>query len=92
MKLYFATYKRQVNRDGVWRDTSYCNQKIVVFAKNMKKAKKKIDYCLSKVEKGDYRAVLNGEIIEAYGVDILRGFEDSLYICPIEKEEVESDE
>lgn len=91
MKLYFATYTRQVKRGGVWRDTSYCNQKIVVFAKNKKKAKKKIDYCLSKVEKGDYRAVLNDEITEAYGIDLEYGFEDALYINPIKKEEVQDE-
>lgn len=85
LNLYYAYYKRQhYDKDSCqWYDTWYSHQGIVVIASNYDDAKMKIEKCLSKVEKEDYRAVLVSDITECIGLDIRYGFEDSLDVNPI---------
>lgn len=85
LNLYYAYYKRQhYDKDsGQWNDTWYNRQGIVVIANNYDDAKMKIEECLSRVEKKDYRAVLVNDITECIGLDIRYGFEDSLDVNPI---------
>lgn len=85
VNFYHAYYKRQYyDKDsGQWNDTWYNHQGIFVIANNYDDAKMKIEKCLSRVEKKDYRAVLISDIIESIGLDIRYGFEDSLEVNPI---------
>ena len=85
MNFYHAYYKRQY-WDEVsfqWKDTYYNRQGIVVIASNFDDAKIKIEKCLLKVEKENYRAVLVGDIVECIGLDMRQGFDDSFNVCPI---------
>ena len=85
MNFYHAYYKRQY-WDEVsfqWKDTYYNHQGIVVIASNFDDAKIKIEKCLLKVEKENYRAVLVGDIVECIGLDMRQGFDDSFNVCPI---------
>lgn len=85
VNLYYAYYKRQRwDKDNCkWEDTWYNRQGIVVIANSYDDAKVKVEKCLSKVEKENYRAVLVGNITECIGLDIRYGFEDSLDVNPI---------
>ena len=85
MNFYHAYYKRQY-WDEVsfqWKDTYYNRQGIVVIASNFDDAKIKIEKCLLKVEKENYRAVLVSDIVECIGLDMRQGFDDSFNVCPI---------
>ena len=85
MNFYHVYYKRQ-NWDTVrcqWKDTYYNRQGIVVIASNFDDAKIKIEKCLLKVEKENYRAVLVDDIVECIGLDMRQGFDDSFNVCPI---------
>lgn len=83
--LYHAYYKVQHydKEDGVWYDTYYQEQSIVVFAISYAEAKLKIEKCLTDVEKGCCRAVLNGDIVKCIGLDMRHGFEDAFEVQPI---------
>ena len=85
MNFYHVYYKRQCwDKDNAqWKDTYYNHQGIVVIASNFDDAKIKIEKCLLKVEKENYRAVLVGDIIECIGLDMRQGFDDSFNVCPI---------
>ena len=85
INLYYAYYKRQRwdKDDCQWHDTWYNHQGIVVIANSYDDAKMKVEKCLSKVEKENYRAVLVSDITECIGLDIRYGFEDSLDVNPI---------
>lgn len=83
--FYHAYYKKQY-RDkttGFWMDTRYNHQSIFVIAINYSDAKLKIEKCLKKLEKDDYRAILNSDIAECIGFDGSYGFEDSFCVTPI---------
>ena len=54
-----------------------------MIASNFDDAKIKIEKCLLKVEKENYRAVLVGDIVECVGLDMRHGFDDSFNVCPI---------
>lgn len=84
MDFYMMVYKRQLLKEGIWVDTDYQNQKIVVIAASHDEAREKIEYCLKKVESGTYRAVQINNIIKCVGLDLRYGFEDSFYISKIE--------
>lgn len=61
MELYMATYKRQYYEDGEWKDSLFCNQKIIVLANSKEEAEWKVQTLLPNVEviHGDrYRAEL----------------------------------
>lgn len=85
MNFYHVYYKRQYrNGDkGVWEDTFYNHQGIVVIANDYNEAKSKIEKCLAKVEDGNHRAVLTNDIVKCIGLDIRHGFEWSLEVNPI---------
>lgn len=85
MNFYHVYYKRQYwDKDNAqWEDTYYNHQGIVVIASNFDDAKIKIEKCLLKVEKENYRAVLVGDIVECVGLDMRQGFDDSFNVCPI---------
>ena len=85
MNFYHVYYKRQLwdEDDAQWKDTWYNRQGIVVIASNFEDAKIKIEKCLLKVEKENYRAVLVGDIVECIGLDMRHGFDDSFNVCPI---------
>ena len=88
MNFYHAYYKRQhYDKDKkLWYDTFYDNQGIVVIANNYDEAKSKVEKCLTKVERGEYRAVLVGDIVECIGLDRRFGFEWSFEVYPITNE------
>lgn len=85
MNFYHAYYKRQLwdEDNAQWKDTYYNRQGIVVIASNFDDAKIKIEKCLLKVEKENYRAVLVSDIVECIGLDMRQGFDGSFYVCPI---------
>ena len=85
MNFYHVYYKRQLwdEDNAQWEDTYYNRQGIVVIASNFDDAKIKIEKCLLKVEKENYRAVLVSDIVECIGLDMRQGFDDSFNVCPI---------
>ena len=85
MNFYHVYYKRQLwdEDNAQWEDTYYNRQGIVVIASNFDDAKIKIEKCLLKVEKENYRAVLVGDILECVGLDMRQGFDDSFNVRPI---------
>lgn len=85
MNFYHVYYKRQLwdEDDAQWKDTWYNRQGIVVIASNFDDAKIKIEKCLLKVEKENYRAVLVGDIVECIGLDMRHSFDGSFCVCPI---------
>ena len=85
MNFYHAHYKKQYynNNEGLWRNTSYNNQGIIVIANSYEEAKEKIEKCLTQVEVGRYRAVLVSDVVECIGLDRRYGFEDSFSVIPI---------
>ena len=85
MNFYHAYYKRQLwdEDNAQWKDTYYNRQGIVVIASNFDDAKIKIEKCLLKVEKENYRAVLVCDIVECVGLDMRQGFDDSFNVRPI---------
>lgn len=85
MNFYHAYYKRQLwdEDNAQWKDTWYNRQGIVVIASNFDDAKIKIEKCLLKVEKENYRAVLVSDIVECIGLDMRQGFDGSFYVSPI---------
>ena len=85
MNFYHVYYKRQLwdEDNAQWKDTYYNRQGIVVIASNFDDAKIKIEKCLLKVEKENYRAVLVDDIVECIGLDMRQGFDDSFNVCPI---------
>ena len=85
MNFYHAYYERQLwdEDNAQWKDTWYNRQGLVVIASNFDDAKIKIEKCLLKVEKENYRAVLVGDIVECIGLDMRQGFDDSFNVCPI---------
>lgn len=89
MNFYHAYYKRQY-RDkttGLWCDTRYRRQGIIVIAATLVDAKSKIEKCLSKVEYGDYRAILVSDVVECIGLDRRWGFEGAFEVYPIVESE-----
>ena len=85
MNFYHVYYKRQLwdEDNAQWEDTYYNRQGIVVIASNFDDAKIKIEKCLLKVEKENYRAVLVSDIVECIGLNMRQGFDDSFNVCPI---------
>lgn len=84
MNFYHAYYMRQYydKDEKIWKDTCYRSQGIIVIADNYNEAKSKIEACLTKVEAGEYRAILVSDIIECIGLDRRHGY-DSFYVNPI---------
>lgn len=89
MNFYHAYYKRQFRDEatGSWYDTHYTLQGIIVIADTLDDAKSKIEKCLSKVEHGRYRAILNSDVVECIGLDRRHGFEDTFDLYPIMESE-----
>lgn len=85
MNLYHAYYKRQYfdKETKCWMDTYYTCQGIVVLADCYESAKIKVEECITKAERGNFRAVLVSDVEECLGLDIRHAFEDSLDINPI---------
>lgn len=89
MNFYHAYYKRQFLDEGtgLWHDTYYNRQGIIVIADALDDAKTKVEKCLSKVEYGDYRAVLVGDVVECIGLDRRWGFGGTFEVYPIMESE-----
>lgn len=93
MNFYHAYYKRQYRDEttGAWKDTYYDTQGIIVIADTLGNAKSKIEKCLpkveSKVEYGDYRAVLVSDVVECIGLDRRWGFGGAFEVYPIVESE-----
>ena len=85
MNFYHAYYKRQYYKEDeeIWKDTCYNRQGIVVIADNYEEAKSKVMMCLKKVETGEYRAVLVGDVAECIGLDRRHGYDFSFDLDPI---------
>lgn len=89
MNFYHAYYKRQIRDEEVvsWRDTYYATQGIIVIADTLDDAKSKIEKCLSKVERGCYRAILVSDVVECIGLDRRHGFDGEFNLQPIVESE-----
>lgn len=82
--FYWITYKKQFNRSGVWEDTAYKNQQIIVIANDYNFAKQQIITALKTLENKDYRAFLTSRIKKGYVLYVSEGFEGSTHIYPFE--------
>ena len=93
MNFYHAYYKRQCYEEsvGIWKDTGYKRQGIVVIANDYNEAVSKIYKCLEKAEDdtnackyntNKYRAKLI-KITECIGLNVREGFESGSDISPI---------
>ena len=85
MNFYHAYYKRQYydKNEKLWKDTCYNRQGIVVIADNYDEAKSKVEKCLTKVEVGEYRAILVSDIVECIGLNRKHGYDWSFDLDPI---------
>ena len=85
MNFYHAYYKRQFRDEttGSWCDTYYDCQGIIVIAGTLDDAKLKIEKCLSKVEYGNYRAILVSDVVECIGLDRRWGFDGAFEVYPV---------
>lgn len=85
MDFYHAYYKRQIRDEttGLWRDTCYVHQGIIVIADTDDDARLKIEKCLSEVERYETRAILNSDVTKCIGLDLRHGFDWSFEVHPI---------